>query len=124
MIVKLAIRNLLHDRARFFVTLVGVLFAVVLLAVQLGLYLGARKMIVSMIEHTAGDLWIAAYGANSFEQASILTGRERFLALSAPGVASVTPLVEGVSATVLGGALALRAKRSHVGSYGVWVFFH
>ena len=97
MIVKLAIRNLLHDRARFLVTLVGVLFAVVLLAVQLGLYLGARKMIVGMAEHTQGDIWIAAYGANSFEQAPILTGRERFLALSVPGVASVTPLVVSFS---------------------------
>ena len=97
MIVKLAIRNLLHDRARFLVTLIGVLFAVVLVAVQLGLFLGARKMIVGMVAHTTGDIWIAAYGANSFEQASILTGRERFLALSVPGVASVTPLVVSFS---------------------------
>jgi putative ABC transport system permease protein len=97
MIVKLAIRNLLHDRARFLVTLIGVLFAVVLVAVQLGLYLGARKMIAGMVAHTTGDIWIAAYGANSFEQAPILTGRERFLALSVPGVASVSPLVVSFS---------------------------
>ena len=97
MIVKLAIRNLLHDRARFLVTLIGVLFAVVLLAVQLGLYLGARKMISGMVAHATGDIWIAAYGANSFEQAPILTGRERFLALSAPGVKSVNPLVVAFS---------------------------
>ncbi|MGB9165926.1 MAG: ABC transporter permease [Rhodomicrobium sp.] len=97
MIVKLAICNLLHDRARFLVTLIGVLFAVVLLAVQLGLYLGARKMISGMVAHTTGGIWIAAYGANSFEQAPILTGRERFLALSVPGVASVSPLVVSFS---------------------------
>jgi putative ABC transport system permease protein len=97
MIVKLAIRNLLHDRARFLVTLIGILFAVVLVAVQLGLYLGARKMIAGMVSHTTGDIWIAAYGANSFEQAPILTGRERFVALSVPGVASVSPLVVSFS---------------------------
>ena len=97
MIIKLAIRNLMHDRARFLVTLIGVLFAVVLLAVQLGLYLGARKMIVSMVEHTNGDIWISAYGANSFEQAAFLTGRERFAALSAAGVSSVTPLIVSFS---------------------------
>ena len=97
MIVKLEIRNLLHDRARFLVTLIGVLFAVVLVAVQLGLYLGARKMIAGMVAHTTGDIWIAAYGANSFEQAPILTGRERFVALSVPGVASVSPLVVSFS---------------------------
>ncbi|WKW51189.1 ABC transporter permease [Rhodomicrobium lacus] len=93
MVTKLAIRNLVHDRARFLVTLVGILFAVVLLAVQLGLYLGARKMIVDTIDHAGGDIWIAAYGSNSFEQATILHGRERFAALSVPGVTAVEPIV-------------------------------
>ncbi|KAI96406.1 multidrug ABC transporter substrate-binding protein [Rhodomicrobium udaipurense JA643] len=93
MVTKLAIRNLVHDRARFLVTLIGILFAVVLLAVQLGLYLGARKMIVDTIDHANGDIWIAAYGSNSFEQATILHGRERFAALSVPGVTAVEPVV-------------------------------
>src|ERR1700674_3042050 len=93
MIIKLATRNLFHDRSRFLVTLIGILFAVVLIAVQLGLYLGARKMIVGMIEHAQGDIWISAYGATSFEQARFLTGRERFAALSMPGIEAVTPLV-------------------------------
>jgi putative ABC transport system permease protein len=93
MIIKLATRNLFHDRSRFLVTLIGILFAVVLIAVQLGLYLGARKMIVGMIEHAQGDIWISAYGAPSFEQAQFLTGRERFAALSMPGIEAVTPLV-------------------------------
>jgi putative ABC transport system permease protein len=93
MIMKLAIRNLFHDRARFLVTLIGILFAVVLVAVQLGMYFGARRMITGMIDHTQGEIWITAYGAESFEQAPLLTGRERFTALSAPGVEAVTPLV-------------------------------
>jgi putative ABC transport system permease protein len=93
MIIKLAIRNLFHDRARFLVTLVGILFAVVLVAVQLGMYFGARRMIVGVIEHANGDLWISAYGTESFEQAPLLTGRERFAALSVPGVEAVKPLI-------------------------------
>ncbi len=93
MIVKLAIRNLLHDRARFLVTLIGILFAVVLVAIQLGLYLGAGEMIAGMIEHASGDLWISAYGAPSFEQATLMKGRERYAALSVPGVEAVTPLI-------------------------------
>jgi putative ABC transport system permease protein len=93
MIIKLAIRNLLHDRARFFVTLVGILFAVVLVAVQLGMYSGARKMITGMADHAGGDIWIAAYGTESFEQAQLMNGRERFAALSAPGVEAVLPLI-------------------------------
>ena len=75
------------------VTLVGILFAVVLVAVQLGMYFGARQIITGMIEHAGGDLWISAYGSESFEQAPLLTERERFTALSVPGVETVTPLI-------------------------------
>ena len=39
----LAFRNLIHDRIRLAVTLIGILFSIVLVAVQLGLYLGARN---------------------------------------------------------------------------------
>jgi len=49
MTFTLAFRNLFHDRIRLAVTMVGILFSIVLVAVQLGLYLGARNMIVSMI---------------------------------------------------------------------------
>lgn len=94
MIVTLAVRNLFHDRVRLTVTLVGILFSIVLVAVQLGLYFGARKMIVSMIDNAQGELWITAYGAKSFEEGGILlTPRERHAALSVEGVKAAIPLV-------------------------------
>ena len=94
MIVTLAVRNLFHDRVRLTVTLVGILFSIVLVAVQLGLYFGARKMIVSMIDNAQGELWITAYGAKSFEEGGILlTPRERHAALSVAGVKAAIPLV-------------------------------
>lgn len=93
MVLTLAFRNLFHDRIRLVVTLVGILFSIVLVAVQLGLYLGARKMIIGMIDNSNAELWITAYGAKSFEEAGSLEGRERQIALSVPGVASVEPLI-------------------------------
>lgn len=93
MVLTLAFRNLFHDRIRLVVTLVGILFSIVLVAVQLGLYLGARKMIIGMIENADAEIWITAYGAKSFEESGTLEGRERHVALSVPGVASVEPLV-------------------------------
>ncbi|MGE0627435.1 MAG: ABC transporter permease [Hyphomicrobiaceae bacterium] len=94
MILTLAIRNLFHDRVRLAVTLVGILFSVVLVAVQLGLYFGARKMIIDTIEHTRGQLWVTAYGAKSFEEGGILlTPRERHTALAVPGVAAAVPII-------------------------------
>jgi putative ABC transport system permease protein len=92
MVLTLAFRNLFHDRIRLAVTVVGILFSIVLVAVQLGLYLGARKMIVSMIEHAEADLWVTAYGAKSFEDSGPLSGRERHAVLSVPGVESAVPL--------------------------------
>ena len=94
MIVTLAFRNLFHDRIRLIVTLIGILFAIVLVAVQLGLYLGARKMIIGMIENANGDLWVTTFGAKSFEEGGIqLTPRERHSALATPGVKAAIPLL-------------------------------
>lgn len=94
MIFTLAFRNLFHDRVRLTVTLVGILFSIVLVAVQLGLYLGASRMITANIDHADADLWIMPYGAKSFEDGGMLMGsRERHQALATEGVASVTPLV-------------------------------
>src|SRR5262249_35013915 len=94
MILTLAFRNLFHDRIRLAVTLVGILFSIVLVAVQLGLYLGASKMITDNIDHAKADLWITAYGAKSLEDGGmLLTPRERHQALATPGVKAVIPLV-------------------------------
>jgi len=94
MILTLAMRNLFHDRIRLIVTLVGILFSIVLVAVQLGLYLGAKRMIVDMIDNARGELWITTFGAKSFEEGGvILTPRERHSALATPGVKAVIPLV-------------------------------
>jgi putative ABC transport system permease protein len=89
----LAFRNLFHDRVRLAVTLVGILFSIVLVAVQLGLYLGARTMIISMIDRADGDLWVMAYATKNFEEAQPIHQRERYAALATPGVARAIPLI-------------------------------
>ncbi len=94
MIITLAFRNLFHDRIRLAVTLVGILFSIVLVAIQLGMYLGSSRMITAMIERSKSDLWITAFGAKSFEEGGVLlTTRERHQALATPGVKAVIPLV-------------------------------
>lgn len=94
MILTLAFRNLFHDRIRLAVTLVGILFSIVLVAIQLGMYLGSSRMITDMIERSNGELWITAFDAKSFEEGGILlTSRERHQALATPGVEAVIPLV-------------------------------
>ena len=94
MIFTLALRNLLHDRVRLTVTLVGILFSIVLVAVQLGLYLGSSRMITANIARSNADLFVTTYGAKSFEDGGVLlTDRDRHQALAAAGVQSVVPIV-------------------------------
>lgn len=94
MIFTLALRNLLHDRVRLAVTLIGILFSIVLVAVQLGLYLGSSRMITANIAKSNADLFVMAYGAKSFEDGGILlSGRERHQALATPGVVSAVPII-------------------------------
>ncbi len=55
---KLAYRNLFHDRLSLIVTLTGIVFSVVLVAVQCGLYIGSERMIAAMLDESKGDLWV------------------------------------------------------------------
>jgi putative ABC transport system permease protein len=95
LIYRLASRNLLHDRLRFVATVVGIVFSIVLVTVQLGLYLGFGRMVTTMIDHASADLWIMPAGTKCFEDPSLVDERKRFQALSINGVAQAIPVVIG-----------------------------
>ncbi len=89
----LAWRNLAHDRSRFVVTLVGIVFAVVLIAMQVGLFLGFSDSTTVVIRHTHADFWIVAKGTQNFEIALPIDERELHIALSVLGVAHAERLL-------------------------------
>lgn len=95
MVAKLAYRNLFHDRLSLAVTLTGIVFSVVLVAVQFGLYLGSENRIAAMLDNAQADLWVVPLGTKSFDDPSFLSGRERHMILSTAGVESVQELVVG-----------------------------
>ena len=95
LIFKLARRNLFHDRLRFVATIIGIVFSIVLVTVQMGLFLSFDRMVTTMIDHASADLWIVPRGTKCFEDPSLLDERERFRALSVEGVAEATPVVIG-----------------------------
>ncbi|MEQ8825950.1 MAG: FtsX-like permease family protein [Filomicrobium sp.] len=94
---KLAYRNLFHDRISLFVTLVGIVFSVVLLSFQSGIYLGIERTIAAVIDKTTGELWVVPIGTKSVDDPSLLPGREKYSVLSVPGVANVETLAMGFS---------------------------
>jgi putative ABC transport system permease protein len=86
----LAWRNLVHDRSRFIVTLIGIVFAVVLMGAQLGLLVGFAQTASGLIDHADADLWIVPIGTTNVDIASRLPGRRKYEAMTVPGVASVS----------------------------------
>jgi putative ABC transport system permease protein len=58
--VDLATRSLLHDKLRFAITVSGVAFAVALVFVQIGLFLGILDNASVTIEHADADLWVTS----------------------------------------------------------------
>lgn len=98
MAAKLAYRNLFHDRLSLIVTLTGIVFSVVLVAVQCGLYIGSERMIAAMLDQSNGDLWVVPLGTKSFDDPSLLIGHEKYSVLSTTGVAGSEELVVGFAA--------------------------
>ena len=84
----LAWRNLVHDKVRLTVTVTGIVFAVVLIIVQLGLFLGFTTATSSVIDNSGADLWITAPRVPYIEQAVPFSERKLATVLATPGVAS------------------------------------
>jgi putative ABC transport system permease protein len=95
LIFTLASRNLFHDRLRFIATVVGIVFSIILVTVQMGLYLGFGRMVTTMIDHANADLWVMSPTTKCFEDPILLDDRQRFRAMSIPGVIDATPVVIG-----------------------------
>ena len=84
----LARRNLTHDPIRLTVTLTGIVFAVVLIVVELGLFVGFTVTTSSIIDRSNVDLWVVSKGTPYIEQGALFSERKLYQALSTPGVAS------------------------------------
>ncbi len=95
LVFTLAFRNLFHDRLRLVATVIGIVFSIVLVMVQMGLYFGFGRMVTTMIDNASADLWVMPKGTKCFEDPSLLDARQRNRALSVPGIAEAIPLVIG-----------------------------
>ncbi|WP_294535394.1 ABC transporter permease [uncultured Rhodoblastus sp.] len=91
----IAWRNLVHDRVRFGVTIVGIAFATLLMGIQLGMLVNFMQTISAVVDRSGADLWIAAHGVKTVDLATPLEERRRFQALSTMGVASAEPYLLG-----------------------------
>jgi putative ABC transport system permease protein len=77
---------LFHDKVRLAVTLTGVVFAVVLIVVQIGLFIGFVTTTSGLIDHSGADIWIGPKRVPYLEQATPFSERKLYAALATPGV--------------------------------------
>ena len=93
MTIRIALRNLLHDRVRLAVTLTGVVFAVVLIAVQGGLFVGFTQATTCVIDNTGAEVWVASRGVRNFDVTHPLPTHKFHQILGVPGVARAERLI-------------------------------
>jgi len=83
----LARRNLTHDRVRLAVTLTGIVFAVVLIVVELGLFVGFTVTTSNLIDNSRADLWVTSKHVPYIELGVPFSERKLYQVRSVPGVA-------------------------------------
>ena len=89
----LARRNLFHDKVRLAVTLTGIVFSVVLIVVQLGLFIGFTTATSNLIDHSGADLWITAKNVPYVEQGVAFSERKLNQARAVEGVADAQKII-------------------------------
>src|SRR5215470_5212146 len=93
--MRLAWRNLSHDRLRFLVTVMGIAFAVFLMVFQGSLLAGFIRAASKAIDATDADIWISARGVDCFEFATPIPKRFREVAMGVRGVREVDRMALG-----------------------------
>jgi len=92
---SLAISNLLHDRVRLVVTLTGIVFSVVLSAIQLGLFVGFQRATSDVIRMSGADVWVRSEGVNHLESPVAFPESRVYRLLAVPGVEAAEKYVVG-----------------------------
>ena len=82
----LARRNLMHDKVRLTVTLTGIVFAVVLIVVELGLFIGFATTTTGLVDHSGADLWVTSKNVRYVEMGVPFSERKLYQVRTVAGV--------------------------------------
>lgn len=92
-VTRIGWRNLLHDPARASTAVAGVVVAVLLLVLQVGLLDGSSRNASGIIDHASADLWLVPPRTSTFDFGATLPERRFYQALSTPGVARAERMI-------------------------------
>lgn len=93
--VALAFRMMFHDKPKLVGTTLGVVFAVVLSAQQLGILFGLLQKNTMFVDNAGAEIWITPPGTNQLQPGKRLSEAILIQARTTPGVAVASPLVYG-----------------------------
>ena len=94
--MRLALQNIIHDRMRLMVTVLGISFAVCLMVFQGSLLAGFLRSSAMLIDATDSDLWIMARGVVCFDFSASVDRRFIEISKGVPGVARTSRVVTGM----------------------------
>lgn len=90
----LAVKNLLAERTRFTISMVGVGFAVLLVLVMAGIFVGTIKQVTTYIDHSRNAVWVTQPGVSQmFRAVSWLPADGQKRLASMPEVDSAEPIL-------------------------------
>lgn len=89
---NLAYRTLFHDRGKLIAGLVGVIFSVVLVNIQGGLFFGLIHKASMLVDRSNADIWIGHRGMHNVDFAHPIPERWRYVVAGIDGVEEVQPL--------------------------------
>ena len=95
MVLRIARRNLLHDRRRFTASVIGVCFAVVLVLVQIGLFAGLASNASQVVDRSPGNIWITGRNTGNFQWGRPIPRIALTVARGTPGVSWASELIVG-----------------------------
>ncbi len=99
----IALRTLVADRGKLFTALVGVVFAIVLVSLQGGLFIGLMHKAGLLVDHGEADVWVGHKKMHNVDLPSNIPRRWINEVRAVPGVRRAEPYLIGVSEMSLPG---------------------
>lgn len=100
--LEFALKTLMADRGKLLSGVAGVVFSLVLMCVQGGLYLGLMRKASVLIDHCEADLWVGHRAVDDVDLAREIPAHWQHRLRGIPGVQTVKPYLVGKGTALVG----------------------
>ncbi len=97
MLLKTAIRIILHEKTKFAGAVAGVALAIFLVILQWGFYFGYRRDTTIVLDAFDADIWIIPKGQSTFDGFTTIDDRAYWMAKDLPEIAKAARVVWGIA---------------------------